>query len=113
MALVITLDKYSFPNLFDQYNRSEQFSRCAREALFEYYDEATYGDSLEVDVVGVCCDWTEYENAELLREYSSYLPKELAEYEDEGEAVSALIEALRDETSIIELSNGSTLVLAF
>lgn len=113
MSLVITLDKHSFSSLFDQYNRSEQFSRCAREALFEYYDEDTTGDSLEVDIIGMCCDWAEYDNAELLREYYNYLPEELSDYEDEDDAASALIGALKDETTVIELSDGSTLVLAF
>lgn len=114
MALTYTLDLSGFVNLFDQYGRHEQFTRCAREALYEYYDELSNdaGDG-DVDVVAICCDWAEYDNSELLREYSSYLPDLFETYESEEDAVSALIEALQDETTVIEIDNGATLILSF
>ena len=114
MAVTVELSKYTFADLFKG-DRADQFSRCALEALFEDMEEVAegMGEDLQVDVVAICCEWTEYEGAELLRAYSNYLPDERSAYDDEGEAVSALIEALEDETRIIELSNGCTLVQAF
>ncbi len=114
MAVTVELSKYSFVDLFKG-DRADQFSRCALEALFEDMEEVAegMGGDLRVDIVAICCDWTEYEGAALLRAYPNYLPDELSSYDDEGEAVSALIEALKQETQIIELSNGNTLVQAF
>lgn len=115
MAVTITLSKYNFSDLFETMGRGENFSRCAREALFddlETMSEDT-GKDIAADIVAICCDWTEYESAELLRAYSSYLPEGLASYTDEDEAASALIEVLKDETQVIELSNGCTLVQCF
>lgn len=114
MAVTHQLSKYSFSDLFKG-DRADQFSRCALEALFEDLEEMSecMGEDFRVDVVAICCDWTEYDNEELLRAYSNYLPDDLSSYADEEEAVSALIEALRDETQVIELSNGCTLVQAF
>ena len=114
MAVTIELSKYSFADLFKG-DRADQFSRCALEALFEDLEELSegIGKDVQVDIVEICCNWTEYEGAELLRAYPNYLPDDLSSYDDEDEAVSALIGALRDETRIIELSNGCTLVQAF
>ena len=53
----ITIDKYEFSNLFDAYNRSENFSREARELIFDYL-EAIDPDA-EVDIIAICCDITE------------------------------------------------------
>lgn len=114
MAVTYQLSKYSFSDLFKG-DRADQFSRCALEALFEDLEELSegMGKDLQVDVVEVCCNWTEYEGTALLRAYPEYLPDELSSYDDEGEAVGALTEALKDETRVIELSNGCTLVQAF
>lgn len=115
MAVTINLNKYTFSQLFDNRGRGEQFSRCAREALFQDLEELSEdaGKDIGADIIALCCDWTEYENAELLRAYSNYLPDEISSYSDEGEAVSALIGALKDETQVIELQNGCTLVQIF
>jgi len=41
--------------------RREQFSRPALEALFEYLDDFSeeMGEDIELDVVAICCDYSE------------------------------------------------------
>ena len=45
--------------------RKNQFSYGALRALFDYYEELEQqsGEEIELDVVTICCDWTEYATA--------------------------------------------------
>lgn len=54
-----------FAQEFKAHGRGDQFSYEALEALFEYYDEL---DGYELDVVGICCDWSEYDSEDAARE---------------------------------------------
>lgn len=50
-----------FIDAFDRMDRSENFSRAARRALFEYYSElADDIGPIELDPIAICCDWAEY-----------------------------------------------------
>jgi len=57
------INEYEFVESFDKMNRESNFSRAGRFALFEYLEEA-YGDDYELDVIGICCSFDEYENLE-------------------------------------------------
>lgn len=63
---------YDLQRYFEEYQRGNQFTFYAFEALYQYleqYEEDT-GESLTVDPVGLSCDYTEYESArEALKEY--------------------------------------------
>ena len=51
-------------------NRKDQFSYEGKKALFEYlgnYEEET-GEDIEFDPIAFCCEYTEYENFEDLKE---------------------------------------------
>lgn len=90
--MYITINSASaFMDEFTSAGRGDQFSYGAMEALFDYYDEL---DNFELDVIAVCCDWTEYEN------------------EDEAlEACGAEdLDDLQNNNFIIELKNGRILV---
>jgi hypothetical protein len=60
-----TVTSYQFVEAFRACGRETQFSRAALFALFEYLEE--YEDScgveLELDPVGICCEWAEYPSA--------------------------------------------------
>lgn len=61
-----SIDQYDFVDAFETMNRSNNFTVEARRALFEYleeYEEST-GERVELDVIALCCDYTEYENIE-------------------------------------------------
>jgi len=50
--------------------RANQFSHAGLNALFDYfneYEEST-GEEVELDVIGICCDFAEYEDLEELQE---------------------------------------------
>ena len=64
-----TINEFEFVQAFDDYMRSENFSRAGRFALYEYlteYEEDT-GEEIELDVIALCCEFTEYENLKQFR----------------------------------------------
>jgi|TARA_R100000501_G_C2588372_1_gene89230 hypothetical protein len=69
-----TITEYQFVDAFDQINRSNNFSREGRFALYEWliqFEEDT-GQELELDPIAFCCDFTEYESfAEFQKDYDS------------------------------------------
>ena len=57
----VTLIESEFVNRFRAI-RPEQFSIEALRALFDFLDEQErdLGEEQELDVIAICCDWTEY-----------------------------------------------------
>ena len=101
-----TVDSYGFVNAFENAGRKDQFSRAALFALFEYLEEIEQGsgEEMELDVVAICCDYSEYATAyEAYKEYTS--DPEDKELDDEAKEAMAL-EYLRDNTQVIEFDGG-------
>ena len=72
MAIVMTIDKYSFADEFKRYNRQDQFSPEGLEVLFDYLDNlnADTGETIELDVVALCCEYYESSIQELINNYN-------------------------------------------
>ena len=101
-----TVTSYDFVNAFDNCGRSEQFSRAGRFALFEYLEELENdtGKEMELDVIAICCDFSEYSSAvDAAKEYSDW--KADADATDEDNEESAL-DYLRDNTQVIQYDGG-------
>jgi len=64
--LVKSVSFSDFLQEFERYGRENHFSYEGKKALFEYLDELSedIGEPIELDVIGICCDFTEYENLE-------------------------------------------------
>jgi len=93
--IIKTIDLYDFIRAFEEYEREGEFSYKGLEALFDWLDElsADTGTPYELDVIGLCCEFTEYSDlAEIQANYSS---TEIDSVED-----------LRDYTSVIEFDGG-------
>ena len=60
-----TVTEYHFIDSFRTCGRESQFTVAARRALFEYLEEFenSTGTELELDPVGICCEWSEYPSA--------------------------------------------------
>ena len=72
--MYIQVTKNMFHNQFHVMDRVEQFSYDARSLLFDYLTEAEdngeNGDAgLEMDIIGICCDFVEMSIDEFLRSY--------------------------------------------
>ena len=57
----------SFDMFLDSFRvlRPDNFSRDGLKALFEYFEqvEQDTGEDIDLDVIAVCCEYTEYDNA--------------------------------------------------
>lgn len=101
-----TISQWDFVRAFTEMNRETNFSEEGRIALFDFLEEVN-PDS-ELDVIAICCDFTEYSNLnELKQEYSHLLEDEDLSDDDE------VLEFFRDETVVIELSNGGIIIQQF
>ena len=68
----ITVTEQIFLDEFRNSSRADQFSREALVAIFNYIT-ADEGSDIELDVVGICCEYVEVENSDTdeLENYSN------------------------------------------
>lgn len=97
--IIKELDFYDFKREFEEYDRVEKFSLAGLSALYdlitEYAEDS--GEPFKLDVIGLCCDFTEYDTIE----------EALEDYGMED------LEELERNTTIKELRNNGLLVLNF
>lgn len=81
----ITVTESMFIDAFARCGRENQFTTGARRALYDWYTqlEDDTGEEIELDPIGVCCEWAEYGSLDELRE--SY-PEECEGCEDLADA---------------------------
>lgn len=96
-----TVTEYQFVDSFRHAGRESQFTVPARRALFEYLEEYenSTGEEIELDPVGICCEWAEHSSAlDAAKEYGL----ELRGDDDESRA----LEWLREQTQVVEFDGG-------
>ena len=74
--MITTINENDFIQAFKNMGRGEQFSREGLQELFKYYEEYedSTGEKIELDVIAICCDWTEYESEYVLvHEYNNWV----------------------------------------
>lgn len=83
-----SVNLYAFREAFKNCNRSDNFSYEGLEALFEYLEELEQDldEEFELDVISLCCAYSEWSTSELLLEYFEELHTPLTR-----EAVEAFI----------------------
>lgn len=108
MAIVQTLSKSSFIDAFTHSSRKDQFSYEALEAIFEYMEEysANTGEAIELDIVAICCDWSECTWEEIARDYDV----DLSECDTVTDKMGAVVDYLVVNTTYIELSDSFVFV---
>ena len=85
--------------------RKNNFSYDGLIALFEYLEELedSTGENIELDMIAICCDYSEYKN---LEEF-------IIDYQDSPELhenldYSEIISVLREQTEVIEFKGRTT-----
>ena len=92
-----TVNVHDFRQAFADYNRQDNFTYNGLTALFDYveqYEEDT-GQEFELDVIGLCCDFTEYDSLEDIK--GAYTDIES-------------IDDLYDNTTVIEFGAGQYII---
>ena len=81
--------------------RPDNFSRRGLVALFDYledYEEST-GEELELDVIALCCEFSEFENLE--------------EFQENYGAGYADMDDIQDATTVIQIDSESFIIQNF
>ena len=94
--------------------RPDNFSRAALEALFAHFEEQErdQGEEFELDVIAICCDWTEYDSALEAAEAYGFEPKQGDDERADTSERDAL-EFLQDNTTVLDLSVNGVVVLNY
>lgn len=87
-----------FESRFRDYSRQDQFSNDGLWALFEYLTQLAEdtGHPIEIDVIGLCCDWVEASAVEICDDY---------DYDN--------VSQIQCDTVAVELDNGNYLYQNF
>ena len=92
-----TVTKHHFIDAFKQSaERADQFSYEALEQLFQYYDDLGDDGNIKFHMIGICCEWSEYDSR-----------KEMEE------AYDMPLKALNDNTTVLRVPGFRYLVLEF
>ena len=81
------IDFNGFQNAFDRYGRSEQFTSTGLQMLFNYIEELSNdtGQDIALDVIALCCQYSEYTLEEFLNDYK---------HDDDLDSIEELEQAL-------------------
>lgn len=94
-TVTLTMFKDAFISI-----RPNNFSYIGLEALFDHFEqiELETGDCIELDVIAICCDYTEYENLEAFQDdYNA------EDYPD--------IDTIKDFTTVIEIDGSDGFIV--
>jgi hypothetical protein len=106
-----TLNKDQFRFAFDQV-RPNQFSYEAQGMLFDYLEGCD--EDMELDVIAICCDFTEGDFQEVANELDDDETELAQECEglDEDETAQLIAEKLEDKTTVLGVTSSNTIVYA-
>ena len=99
--MIRTIDNIEFVDAFRKMGRIDNFSYRGLIALYEYLEmlgEDT-GQEIELDVIALCCEFTEYDNLEEFQ----------ADYSEDYET----IEDIQNATSVIMIDDDSFIIQQF
>jgi hypothetical protein len=85
-------------------DRQDQFTYAGKRVLFDYleqYEEDT-GETIELDVIALCCEYVESTVDEIIRDYSL----------DADTTEGQVINWLQDNTSLCGVTDSVTIVFA-
>ena len=108
-----TVNAHDFVEAFARI-RPDQFSRAALLALFEHLTEVERESEteMELNVIALCCQWTEYSTMQEAAEAYGWESEESGDDERADTSEREAQEFLADETTVLEFEGG-VLVLNF
>lgn len=109
MKTTVTIN--TFREAFIEMGRAEQFSREGLAVLFDYleqYEEDT-DEEIELDVIAICCDYSEDTIKVIAENYSI----DLTDCDDEDEQAEVVREYLEHNGAFVGEVTGGFVYLAF
>ena len=92
-GMIETVNEYRFIDAFMKI-RPDNFTRSGLQALYDYFIqyEDDLGEQIELDVIAICCEFTQYKNLKEINEAYGH------DFED--------LEALSEYTQVIDFDDG-------
>ena len=103
-----TVSIYDFRDAFHRCGRGNQFSYDGLRVLFEFleeYEDST-GSEVELDVIGLWCDFSEGTPEEIARDYGYTFDADM----DDDERRDELIQYLNDRTMVCGVTKDGSIV---
>ena len=98
-----TINKSQFIDAFLHAGRKDQFTYEAKSALYDYLE--VYDNEIELDVIALCCEFTEYDSIEdYCKDYGIL---------DVNGNVDAVYEYIQDRTQLIKLESGGFIIAQY
>jgi len=104
-----TINVHEFRDAFRDYGRDDSFSYNGLGALFDWLEELEddWGEDIELDVIGLCCDFSEHDSAlECIKDLGYDGPDAGEEDDTEEDRESLALQWLYDRTTVIEFDGG-------
>ncbi len=101
--LVKNVTFYDFLEEFKNHGRENQFSYEGKKALYDYLEQLSedLGESIELDIIGICCDYTEYDSLEqFIDDYGYTIGEDIDNIED-----------IRDYTTVIPINSRQSFII--
>ena len=104
-----TVNRSDFIDAFNRAGRGEQFTYGALGVLFDYIEqiEDSTGEEIEMDVIAICCEYSEATTDEVIEQYSIDI-----EDMDEEERDDAVREYLQEHTALAGETDAGAFVFA-
>jgi hypothetical protein len=93
------ISKHAFIDAFRASLYKDNFSYEGLAALYEYLDEVFTDSKYELDIIGVCSEFSEYTPEDLKYEFSN-----------KGDTLEEVVDALENETTVIKFKGGYIVV---
>ena len=105
--MIQTITVSDFRDAFERMGRKDQFSYEALEIIFDYIEEYEQdsGEQVELDVIAICCDWSEDSPENIADQYSIDL-----DGIEEDEIMQAVMDYLCDNTTAYEVPSAGAIV---
>lgn len=101
--LVLSVDESLFIDMFRKYNRIDNFTYQGLQELFNYLDSLAdeMGEPIELDVIGLCCEFYEGNAQDIVNDYKSELEDMLNDEYYEGDLDMIVGEYLQDQGLLV------------
>jgi hypothetical protein len=102
-----SINKYDFRDAFKIAGRENNFSYDGLGVLFDYFEEyeESTGEEIELDVIAICCEFSEETPEEIAANYG-------IEIEDDGNELNNVLDYLHDHTQVAGVTSEGFIVYA-
>ena len=106
-----SVSKYDFERAFVDCGRKDQFSYEALGLLYDFIEEMEQGtgEEMELDVIALCCEFSEEDWGDIAENYNI----DLTDCDDDDDREEAVLDYLNDNTMVAGQTSGTIVYAAF